>query len=89
MDRKLILDYVALFKDLGMLFNDAECMILLKNHIGKTFYQYEMEDLFRAYMLISHIRMRDMKTLKVIEDAIKIRVGEQKERENVSAESAK
>jgi len=76
MERKTILGYLEFFNELGMLFEDKEAMALMKLHVTKTFHMYELDDLFKVYKLISHNFYRDQETLKVIEDAIKIRVSD-------------
>jgi hypothetical protein len=38
MDHKTILGYLELFKELGMLFDDKEIMLLMKPHLAKSFH---------------------------------------------------
>lgn len=76
MERTTLLGFGELFKELGILFDDKEYALVMKEHIGKNFHTYELPDLFKAYKLLSHNFYRDEATLKLIEDSVKIRISE-------------
>jgi hypothetical protein len=46
MERKTILGFLELFKELGMLFDDKEIMLLIRNHLLLGFHNYELAELF-------------------------------------------
>lgn len=84
MERGTMLGFIELFKELGMLFEDKEIALLMKDHIEKGFHAYELPELFKAYKLLSHNFYRDTTTLRLLEDAIKIRVSEPIQRDSVN-----
>lgn len=52
----------------------------------KSFHAYELHELFQTYKLLSHNFYRDEPSLKLIEDAVKIRVGEKEQRAQIKAD---
>lgn len=89
MDRKTILGFLELFNSLGMLFEDKELAIAMKDHISKSYHAYELPELFQAYKLLSLNFYRDAETFRMIEDAVKIRVADEIQRERVGADNLK
>jgi hypothetical protein len=77
MDRSSILGFAELFREFGIIFEDKEFALSIKEHVAKNFHAYELHELFQTFKLISHNFYRDSNTLKLIEDAVKIRVSEQ------------
>jgi len=77
MERVDILGYLELFRELGLLFEDEEIAHLMGAHIQKSFSDYSLGQLFKVFKLHSNSFYRDdPETIRVIEDAIKIRVSE-------------
>jgi len=77
MDRKDILGYMELFRELGLLFLDEEIPVLLKQHLLKGFSDYSLGQLFTFYKLHSNLFYRnDPETKRVLEDVVKIRAAE-------------
>ena len=86
MEREDILGYLELFRELGLLFEDEEIAHLMRAHIHKTFTDYSLGQLFKIFKLHSNNFYRDdPETIRVIEDAIKIRVSEPEQRAQVVA----
>ena len=86
MERVDILGYLELFRELGLLFEDEELAHLMRAHIQKTFSDYSLGQLFKVFKLHSNSFYRDdPETIRVIEDAIKIRVSEPDQRAQVVA----
>ena len=48
----------------------------MKESVQLSFHQYELGQLFKVYKLLSNNFYRDAETVRVIEDAVKIRVSE-------------
>lgn len=46
MERRTILGYMELFKELGILFEDKEIAISMREHLSKVFHAYELSELF-------------------------------------------
>lgn len=46
MNRTMILKYVTLLKDLGMLFEDQDIMLKLQRYFESNYYLFELEELF-------------------------------------------
>lgn len=78
MDKKVVLGFLELFKETGMLFEDKEVALLMREHIAASFHTYELPELFQIYKLLSlnFYGNADAETLKIIEDAVKIRASE-------------
>lgn len=49
-----MLEYLELFKELGLLFEDKEVMQLISDQFANTFHEYELKELMKIYKLISH-----------------------------------
>lgn len=76
MERPTILGFLELFKELGLLFNDKEVALLMKENLSKSYHAYDLPELFQAYKLLSHNFYRDPESFQLLEDAIKIRTSE-------------
>lgn len=65
-----------------MLFEDKEVALLMREHIALSFHTYELPELFQVYKLLSlnFYGNADVETLKIIEDAVKIRASEPSQR---------
>jgi hypothetical protein len=81
MERKPMLGYLEFFKQMGILFEDKEAALLMKEHVDKNFHAYELSELFQVFKLLSHNFYRGDftsadSTFRLIEDAVKIRASE-------------
>jgi hypothetical protein len=86
MDRADILGYLELFRELGLLFEDEEIAHLLRDHLQKTFHEYSLGQLFKVFKLHSNNFYRDdPETIRIIEDAVKIRASEPEQRAGIRA----
>ncbi len=86
MDRVDILGYLELFRELGLLFEDEEIAHLLRAHIQKTFHDYSLGQLFKFFKLHANNFYRDdPETIRLIEDAVKIRASEPEQRAEIRA----
>ena len=54
MEREAILGYLELFRELGMLFEDQEIVLMLGEHLAKTYHLYDLGQLFKVYKLFSN-----------------------------------
>jgi hypothetical protein len=79
MERRTILGFLELFRDYGMLFEDKEVALLMRDHMASTFHAYELSELFNAHRLLSHSFYRDSDTFRIIEDAVKIRAADKEQ----------
>ena len=48
-------------------------MLVMKSHLERKYYDYELNELFQMFKYVSHSFARDAKTLKLIEDTTAIR----------------
>lgn len=49
-----MLDFLEFFLDLGLVFEDKELMVLIKSHLEKNYFLYELDELFKVYKVSSH-----------------------------------
>ncbi|TNV82778.1 hypothetical protein FGO68_gene2730 [Halteria grandinella] len=87
MDKENLLGFIEIFNKHGMLFEDKEIILLMKDHFESAFSTYELPQLLQAYKLLSHCFYRDYSTLKLIEDAVKIRSSEPDQLRTVSVQN--
>jgi hypothetical protein len=62
---------------------------MIKQHFSKHYYRYSFDDLCRLVKLIGYNHQKNDEFLSIIEDTIKIRVGEENENLDISKESLK
>ena len=46
MDRETMLQFLDHFLDLGIIFEDSELMLVMKSHLERKYYDYELNELF-------------------------------------------
>ena len=67
MEREVILGYMELFRELGMLFDDPEIATMVKLHLTNSYHLYDLGQLFKIYKLLSNNFYRnDPQTLQII-----------------------
>eukprot|EP00347_Sterkiella_histriomuscorum_P020420 403337874 len=76
MEKESIIGYLELMQRHGLVFEDKELMNLIASHVQKNYHQYELNELFQIFRIISHNFYRDQETIKLIEDAVKIRLSD-------------
>ena len=59
-----------------MLFEDKEISLSMRGHFDASFHAYELPELFQLFKLLSHNFYRDDSTLRLVEDAVRIRTSE-------------
>jgi len=52
MERPTILKYLSFLLKHGMIFEDKELMGLISSHLTKNYYSYELNELFKVFLII-------------------------------------
>jgi hypothetical protein len=83
MDRQMLLDYLAFLDYLGMLADDKGMFLLITNNFERNYYLYEIPQLCQLFKILSHCHYSLPKVVELIEDSLKIRMNDRKQRESI------
>ncbi|CDW73278.1 UNKNOWN [Stylonychia lemnae] len=86
MERPTMINYLQFLLNHGMIFEDKDMMELIAAHLQKNYFSYELNELFKVYLITQHNFYRDNESIRLIEDATKIRIADQKQRQQVKVE---